>query len=424
MKRIITISILSLVYIQLHCQEFETHQNGLIYDTSTVNKLKHIVDSLNLKFKTCEMTETYYTLAQTKALVFRLSSGNIKKAKEDIENGMSLEDLKATYPKAYVSKPALLIAYDDSNYYDEIITTHISTKTIGGSNTVIALDSKIDVTEAYIKDSRIVDYYEGGEYTNENVKALFLLEPFRRRQMKDTYAEMIQYSDCMIDTTSTKMLDTSKLGTSWNDEDGFELYNNKNYSKLSMSEKKNLLYKLRGTKVIGTCSMDSSPRIHALNIAILSAETVNWEVFLKAHLDVMNDRFDRASDGSYAWQRRQTYLKELEVLDINLVDLIFGITFRIDNANKNHYYGTIRRLGRALTESKDEVKFEKLMLQMLKDDELDDYNRSIIYYLYDNYPYSRNNCEDKEEREARFEKVRLRLKEVQQYLPAHLVVAG
>ena len=81
---------------------------------------------------------------------------------------------------------------------------------------------------------------------------------------------------------------------------------------------------MRETRVVGSCSMDSSPREHAINIAMLSAETTDWSVFLRAHLDIMNDRFDRVSDGSYAWKDRNTYIKELEQLDINVSDLIFG----------------------------------------------------------------------------------------------------
>jgi hypothetical protein len=39
----------------------------------------------------------------------------------------------------------------------------------------------------------------------------------------------------------------------------------------------------RNRRVIGGCSMDNSPRIHAQNIAILSAETTKWEIFLRSH---------------------------------------------------------------------------------------------------------------------------------------------
>lgn len=71
----------------------------------------------------------------------------------------------------------------------------------------------------------------------------------------------------------------------------------------------------RSRIVVGGCSQDMSPRVHAMNIALLSAETINWEIFLRSHLDIMNDNFERMSDGSYAWAGRKTYIKELEVLD-------------------------------------------------------------------------------------------------------------
>jgi len=76
--------------------------------------------------------------------------------------------------------------------------------------------------------------------------------------------------------------------------------------------------------------MDSSPRYHELSIAELAEETVNWEIFLRSHLDIMNDNFNRMSDGSYAWAGRKTYIKELEILYINVLDLVLGISIRIE----------------------------------------------------------------------------------------------
>nr|WP_321235207.1 hypothetical protein [uncultured Psychroserpens sp.] len=413
MKTIITTIVFAFLCINIQGQEFEKHSNGLIYNDNTIEQLKFIVDSLNLKFKACEITETYHAIPQTKAIQFNLESGNIKQAKKDLENGMSLDLLKKTYPLANITKPKLIIAYDYTDYNDKTIT-HVSTKTIGEDyDKIIEFEAQIDITESYRKGDWIVDYNNGSNYRNEHVTAFYLLEDFKKNKLKDIYAEMVQYSHCMIDTTSSKIIDGA--------EHGYLEDLSSDYSKLTLTEKKELLDTFRHTKVIGTCSMDSSPRVHALNIAKLSAETVNWEVFLKAHLDVMNDRFERATDGSYAWAARKTYLKELEVLDINTLDLLLGITFRIDNASKNHYYGSIGRLGRALSESENQIIFEKTMLNMIKNDELDDYNRYIVYYLYDNYLYHLNDCKDKTERKMHINNVKAQLKEIQKFLPNHLI---
>ncbi|WP_315823059.1 hypothetical protein [Paraflavitalea speifideaquila] len=178
------------------------------------------------------------------------------------------------------------------------------------------------------------------------------------------------------------------LEEGWSNDE-FENYVATYYSKKTSLELK------RGRRVVGMCSQDQRPRVHALNIAILSAETVNWETFLRAHLDIMNDRFDRASDGSYAWAARKTYIKELEVLDINLSDLMLGISLRINNPSANHYFGSIGRLGRALAESANSAGIEERMLTMIADKNLDTYNRLITYYLFLNYNY---NLEDKVKR--------------------------
>ncbi|MCB0643757.1 MAG: hypothetical protein KDC44_19050, partial [Phaeodactylibacter sp.] len=187
----------------------------------------------------------------------------------------------------------------------------------------------------------------------------------------------VQYADCLIDTTATKMLADAQSGR--------PLPLPEDLSTLSLAEKQALLEEMRRTKVIGMCSQDEAPRTHAMRIAILSAESVNWETFLRAHLDIMNDRFERVSDGSYAWGERQTYIRELEELDIDVNSLLLGTALRISNAPVNHYYGSISRLGRALSESQKASEVETLMLEMIQDSQLDAYNRILAYFLFLNY---------------------------------------
>lgn len=150
----------------------------------------------------------------------------------------------------------------------------------------------------------------------------------------------------------------------------------------------NQLFFNRNRIVYGQCSQDASPRYHAQKIAVLAAETTNWEVFLRAHLNIMNDRFPRVSDGSYAWAKRKTYIRELEELGINVNDLLLGISFSAENAAKNHYFGNISRLGRALSETKNPQEIEKAMFAAIEDASLDDLNRLRMYYLFLNYNYN------------------------------------
>jgi len=140
--------------------------------------------------------------------------------------------------------------------------------------------------------------------------------------------------------------------------------------------------------------MDTAPRRHAADIARLSAETVNWDVFLRAHLDVMNDRFHRLVDASYAWKHRSTYLRELEELQINVPDLMFGICLRVDNPSKNHYFGSLDRVGRALSETQQPELVEVRFMEMIADEALDDFNRLLLYFAYTHYCYHQEGNEE------------------------------
>ena len=102
----------------------------------------------------------------------------------------------------------------------------------------------------------------------------------------------------------------------------------------------------------------------------------------------MNDRFDRMSDGSYAWANRKTYIKELEELNINVSDLLLGIALRVENPANKHYFGSIQRLGRAIAESNNKAAFESEMLRMVEDSSLDNFNRVLAYFLFLNYTNS------------------------------------
>src|SRR6185369_1933666 len=144
------------------------------------------------------------------------------------------------------------------------------------------------------------------------------------------------------------------------------------------------------------------PRYHAMNICKLSAETAKWDIFLRSHLDIMNDRFDRMSDGSYAWAGRKTYFKELEQLDIKAVDLPIGTCLRVANVSDNHYWGSIGRVGRALVDVPDKDALENRLLTMILDTNLDPFNRLMIVYLFNNYSY---NLDDEERKKLNSEKL-------------------
>ncbi|MGL4630147.1 MAG: hypothetical protein ACRCVT_02980 [Leadbetterella sp.] len=490
-----TTTILFFLFLWTNClsqnNEFYRSQNGLIYSDSTIQKLKFIVDSLNLKFKVCELNRPYFSKFQSKAHFISLQKKEVIEAKRDIDANISFSDFEKKYIKAKIDKDLLVIKAKYKNYEgkDEIEFSSVSLNDDDGHE--LSFENNLESYHQPLKGKWIYQYDKKSTYSDESIEAFYFIEDFSQNPLPDTYAKMIQYSDCMVDTTTQifyeKNDDESEIMTEnsskvesflnfvnistgnpeyqkinkhekielfyrklqiWdslrilkidslknvnskfdslfneailevlnnkngNTNDEFEEYVGRYYSKKTELELK------RNRRVIGSCSQDNSPRVHALNIAKLSAETINWEIFLRSHLDIMNDRFERVSDGNYAWANRKTYIRELEILDINVLDLILGISLRIENPSNNHYYGHIGRLGRALSETANSEQIETKMLEMISNKTLDDYNRIVIYYLYKNYNY---HLEGKEKKEIVREKLKDAIKTLPEYLKVKMPV--
>ncbi len=373
------IFLVSTLFLSIHVYgqtEFVTYKNGLIYSEKTMGKLAHIVDSLNLKYKVCDFNKSYNSKLQTIAHTLKLDTTNVAQAKKDIENNISFKDFILKYPNAIVNSNVLVVKYKYKNYRGNDIVEFNKVDLNGDDSFQISKNNNDNLYQQPLKNSWVFSYHKKTNYSKESITAFYFTEDFSAISLPLKYARQIGYSDCLIDTATAKFKDNLKTG--WVD-----LPNN--WENLPELTKRSLLEEMRSTKVVGGCSMDSRPRTHAVNIAMLSAETTNWEVFLKSHLDIMNDRFDRVSDGSYAYAQRQTYIKELEELNINVVDLLVGISLRVENPASNHYYGSIGRLGRAISESTSKEEFKAQILYMIEDENLDHYNRVLAYFLFASY---------------------------------------
>lgn len=455
-------STILVIYISLYSfgqnNEFKIYDNGLIYDTTTMERLGMIVDSLNLEFKTCDLAHPYYSQEQGLAIVVDIPSN---KAKNLIHNNASIEDYKRQYPKAVLDENVWIIKFRYTNYQDNDVIEYSGLPEGYGSAYSITLKykSKNDKNNGWVIDQ-------------ENYRA-FYLKGLRSTEIPNEYARYVQYVDCMIDTTAQVFFPSAETQAyqqveensnaddfvKWarqfpgrplhedyehHGDDAYKLFSNaiqtwdslrlidldkrmqQNvywYDKLLKAKdeaindgnsdetiefyvaryisKADALTMKRSRRVMGGCSMDLSPRYHAMKISTLAAETAQWDIFLRSHLDVMNDRFERRSDGSYAWEERRTYLRELEELDINAIDLLLGISLRVKNTSDNHYQGSISRVGRALTDARNRNEVEKRLLKMIDDGNLDPYNRVLFAYLYANYAHNLDSQPLKEQKMKR-----------------------
>lgn len=357
-------------------QEFREYENGLIYSPATIEQLSFIADSMDSHFASCDFSKTYYSKYQATGISFSLTGDSAIFLYEGLQNGMSLEEGLTTFPGIKTRKDVHLIFYEHKNWEGEEQIRIDRLTLTNGTTHILSIPNESGFDQ---KQKIYFTFSEGGEYSSPSLRAVQLYESPARIQLEEKYAEMIGYAECMIDTNTVKIYPESE--NNW-------LQLPENVEEISFSKKIELLEQWRNTRVIGMCSQDIAPRIHAIEIAFLAAETANWEVFLKAHLDIMNDRFERVSDGSYAWNERKTYIKELEELEIDLTSLLLGISFRIDNPAENHYYGNVWRLGRAISESEQVEEFEQAIVEIVQNEELDFLNRALGYFLFDSYVHN------------------------------------
>lgn len=357
--------------------EFEKYDNGLIYNKSTMSNLEKMVDSLNVKLNTpfnyCQLPRNYYTKYQGKGHYFKISNDHFEQTILDLKKNLPFDEFIIKYPKATVSKNLLIVksTIKNTNNQNRITYKEISfdNNTEGES---ISIENSASLFSKKTANRYVYQYGEDSQY----IEGFYFINELESKLLSEEYTRMIQYADCIIGSSQLRMLLDAKIGFSYIPE---------NYSQFTKNEKELLLEQYRKTIVLGECSRDPGPRQHAIELASIAADVSNWEVFIRTHLDLMNDRIERAVDASYSQSLRKSYTLEMEALNLNIPDLLLGISIALENPEKNHYNGKTYRLGRAVAESKDKSYFEYKILSMISDANLDDYNRVLAFFLFENY---------------------------------------
>lgn len=477
-------ALLTLCFVNCFSQrnEFTVYENGLIYSDTTIAQLNKIVDSLNLTYKTCDLTREFISRKQAKGHFISLNGVDLQQAKQDLDNNISYDDFVKKYPNSLVNKDLLILKRKYTNYHKkktiEFYTLPLGTAYNKNEHSVSFEDSVALYYQSF-QNKWLVNFYEGNKwYPEQAIYAFYITQDFTSAPLKEEYAKLIQYVDCIIDTTATifnrkrksskktiveidsllayinrrsnipvKFMNKRRIPHKLKrehdrylasrdslieevliKEHDFNILLNRAVDKAiekhishpdleilaeKYVSKEKALQLRRNRNVIGRCSGDLKPRQHMMKIATLAAETQNWNVFIRAHLNIMNDRFSRMSDNSRSARMRSTYLKELEQLNINVVDLLLGMCFQIENPSKNHYFGSVSKVGKALIASNHSEYIENKLVSIINDEDLDEHNRIFFYFIYDWYAHS---IKDEERKQHNLK----RLSECVNKLPSHI----
>lgn len=136
----------------------------------------------------------------------------------------------------------------------------------------------------------------------------------------------------------------------------------------------------RKRRVVGFCSMDNGPANHLQSIAKLSALATEWDLFIKTHMHLINDRFESAIYSSYGEESRNTPIHDLESIGLEPDKLFVGSLLRAQDTKENHYFSNFSRIARAISQlSKPSASLE-LLVNIVNDTSADIPNRINAWY--------------------------------------------
>ncbi len=158
------------------------------------------------------------------------------------------------------------------------------------------------------------------------------------------------------------------------------------YSTIPKNRTLNLL---RQSQTIGTCSFDERPLAQLKRIAMLAAETADWGLFIRSTLNVLNDNVSRVAQSNIASNNRKTYIEELAKLDLDLNLMLLGSNFRVSDTTTTHYFSDGAKIAKAYNSLPIAYQdiFEKAIIEILKNPNMDSFNKLHFYNTYQNFKY-------------------------------------
>jgi len=362
----------------------EVDYSDLLYSKNTIKKLTYIVDSINSQTPNFK-NKNFKSLIHTKGIYFEIKDINFEKVIKSFKSEKDFDSIVKQFPSSRIkkNKSLILLTQEPNNlkFYNDIQLNKTSSNRIfvrgklsenQFQNNKYLFEDNFDTAVRYNHDNTIDTLRH-----ERRLKGFYFNSPISSTSISGKPSKLIQYVDFMIDTLSTQYSKNAKIGN---------IEYPKKLDSLNIFEKKELLTKCRETYIRGYCSQDSGPIIHETIIAKLAGETYNWNIFLRSHLNILNDYFSRMSDNRGA--KRKTYIKELELMNINVVKLLLGTALSVKNVNENHFFGDIHRIGMAFSEYSNKDYFEKELIRLVNSPKLDSYNKYKLIWLFETY----NNC--------------------------------
>lgn len=414
-----------------------------IYSVEVREKLKELYHKKADSFYKCYYQDEYTSLAWASVTYLEIYSGRQDQFKSHLRAGVNIDSLKAWYRELTITENVLAIKYDYTGYngqrksniitYNSLNTEEFdldqneeNTFAIGstykkrqqGTNAIIlpnkwhvqalnqTCNSLINYVDCMISNcTQIYDYLDSDSRSvNNNVyDPLFdyidvlVPKPVYEQQKgytNDLYSKAraqrntrkkkayIEQRKRTIQQSSKEDLQFKKLYQQAIDIWQLDAIGSEKLENIveQVGDIELALQMKRKRRVVGYCSMDNGPANHLKSIATLSALAADWDLFIKTHMHLINDRFESAVYSSYGEESRNTPIHDLESIGLEPDKLFVGSLLRAQDTKENHYFSNFSRIARAISQlSKPSASIE-LLVSIVNDTSADIPNRINAWY--------------------------------------------
>jgi len=147
-----------------------------------------------------------------------------------MENDISFDDFIKKHKPFHVEKNTLVIKHKYKDHRDINIVEFSSIELGNLNDHDISFSENSSKYNKSMKGKWILKYHEKTSYSKESIDAFYFIEELISKPIPLSYARMIQYSDCMVDTSALVFTKNAKRsGMRYKNETSPKMENFLNY---------------------------------------------------------------------------------------------------------------------------------------------------------------------------------------------------
>ncbi len=415
--RIVCFLCFALCFSKIYAQAIDRE-----FPSEVIDSLQSLYEIKEQLFNQCKSNESYYSLSNTSATLLYNASARKESFSTSLDH-LSKDSILVKFPETKVVSNVFVVKKNDLPSLDY----HSYAALINGE----WLTFKSAKGAQAPNFARSASHMIGRNGVHYFDCALYFDKEWNYQLIDPKFGDLITYSLCVVDAKTPVFLSNTKTISRQGKDEGFDLigyidslaqFQYKDSLSRSDREKredwirhfaaedlqlKNAYYSIlekgyhqfvhptleqlafqfedeegllafhRNQAIRGSCSMDDRPIKQLEKIAHNAALLMDWDLFIKTHLDLINNRYLASAYSSYGVANRKNPANSLEII-FDPMDLFLGTILQYHQKSEKQYQSNRFQIAKSILALQEkEVLIEKL-IEMSRHSGLDVYNRLCI----------------------------------------------